>query len=82
METVLILIIVLAVLAYYGVLKSIETGANIANREIELLDTQHRVSVHERTAKLSKRVSEETIMESMKLQSLISSLDSLETKSE
>ena len=61
MELVPVILIVLAVLAYYGFMKSLETGANMANREVEHLDDVHMVSMIERTAKLDDKISDEAI---------------------
>lgn len=61
MELVIILVIAIAVLAYYGFTKSLEQGASMATREMSHLQDVHDVSLIERTAKLNERISEETI---------------------
>lgn len=61
MELVLVIIIAICILAYYGFMKSLETGANIANREVQHLDDVHMVSMIERTAKLDDKISDENI---------------------
>ncbi len=61
MEIVIVLVIALCILAYYGFMKSLETGANIANREVEHLDDVHMVSMVTRTAKLDEKINDETI---------------------
>lgn len=61
MEIVIILVIGLCILAYYGFLKSLETGANIANREVTHLDDVHMVSMVTRTAKLDEKIDDKTI---------------------
>ena len=60
MEIVAIIALIVAVLAYYGFMKSAETVANIANREVTHLEDVHTVSIIERTAALDSRISEDT----------------------
>lgn len=61
MELVIIIVIALCVLAYYGFMGSLEIGANIANREVMHLDDVHMVSMIERTAKLDDKISDANI---------------------
>lgn len=61
MEMVVMVILVIGILAYYGFMKSLETGASMANREVEHLDDLHMVSMIERTAKMSDKISDENI---------------------
>lgn len=61
MEMVILVVIVLAVAAYYGFTKSLETGANIANREVEHLDNMHKVAIVTRTAKMADKIDEDTV---------------------
>lgn len=61
MELVLIIVIAIAVLAYYGFMQSLEVGANMANREVKHLDDVHMVSMVERTAKLDEKIDDATI---------------------
>lgn len=63
MELVLLILVVVAILAYYGFMRSIEVGARMANEEVEFLADQHYVSLAERSAKLNTRISETTITE-------------------
>lgn len=60
MEIVAIIIVIVAVLAYYGFMRSAETIANIGNREVQHLSDVHTVSIIERTAALDSRISEDT----------------------
>lgn len=61
MELIIIVVLGLCLLAYYGFLSSLETGAKMANREVEHLDDVHMVSMVTRTAKLDDKIDEKTI---------------------
>lgn len=61
METIFIILIVLAVLGYYGFMRSVETFAKMGNSEVEHLEDVHMVALIERTARLDAKISEETI---------------------
>jgi len=61
MELIIMLVIGLAVLAYYGFLGSLEKGAVMANREVDHLDDVHMVSMVSRTAKLDDKIDDATI---------------------
>jgi predicted GIY-YIG superfamily endonuclease len=61
MESVLLLIVAVAVLAYYGVMASLEEAAEMANKEVKQLSRQHKVSIIKRTAELEVDISEEVI---------------------
>lgn len=61
MELIILAVLALAILAYYGFLGSLETGAKMANREVEHLDDVHMVSMVTRTAKLDDKIDDATI---------------------
>jgi len=61
METILLLVLVIAVLAYYGFMQSLEVGAGMANREVKHLDDVHLVAITERTAKLADKINDEAV---------------------
>ena len=61
MELIGLVIVVVLILAYYGFMKSLETGAGMANKEVDYLSDVHAVSLVERTARLGERINEETI---------------------
>lgn len=75
MEIIILLIVVVAILAYYGFMKSAETLAVIGNREVSHLDRQHKVSIIERTAKLNDRVNEDTITSVAAMKAKLDALD-------
>lgn len=74
MELVLILVIVIVVLAYYGFTKSLERGANMANKEMEHLEDVHEVSLVERTAKLDDRIDDATIEKALAVKAKIAAM--------
>ena len=61
MELIVAVVIGLVILAYYGFLGSLETGAKMANREVEHLDDVHMVSMVTRTANLDDKIDDATI---------------------
>lgn len=67
METVLLIVVVVMILAYYGFMQSAETVAGIANREVSYLDRQHKVAVIDRTLELESRVTDETVVKMAEL---------------
>lgn len=74
MELIVLIVVVIMVLAYYGFMKSVETGAAIANKEVQLLEDIHSVSVIERTAALDSRISEETAAKAAEVRAKIKAL--------
>ena len=75
MELIILVIVVVGILAYYGFMKSAESLAEIANREVSHLDRQHKVSIIERTHKLNGSVSEQMVSEVAELQAKLNALD-------
>lgn len=63
METIILVVLIVVILAYYGFMRSAETAANMANTEVEHLADVHMVGLIERTAKLDSKLSEKTIAE-------------------
>lgn len=56
METILLVVLIIGVLAYYGFMHSLEVGAKMANREVSHLDDVHMVALIERTARLNDKI--------------------------
>lgn len=61
MDLVLIILVVVAILAYYGFMRSVETAAQMGNAEVEHLADVHMVSLAERTAKLNEKINDSVI---------------------
>lgn len=61
MDIVILLLAVVAILAYYGFMRSVETGADMANAEVQHLADVHMVSLVERTARLNDKINDNTI---------------------
>lgn len=61
MEIVALILVTIMILAYYGFMHSVETGAAIANAEVQHLADVHMVSLVERTAKLNNKINDEVI---------------------
>jgi hypothetical protein len=61
MDLVILVVVVVSILAYYGFMRSLESGAEMANKEVDYLSDVHMVSIAERTAKLGDRISDETV---------------------
>jgi hypothetical protein len=75
MEIAAIIIIIVAIAAYYGFMQSAEVVAKIATREVSHLDRQHKVSVIERTAKLDENLSEDQVTRVAALQAKLDALN-------
>ena len=58
MDLVILVALVVAIAAYYGFMKSLETGADIANAEVQLQSDIHSVSVIRRTGNLSEKLTD------------------------
>ena len=63
MDTVILVIIVVGLLAYYGFMASLEKAAQMANREVNHLDDVHLVAITTRTAKLHEKIDDKVIAE-------------------
>lgn len=75
MELAIIIVVIVAIAAYYGFMQSAEVVAKIATREVSHLDRQHKVSVIERTVKLDDSVSEESVAKVAALQAKLDALN-------
>ena len=74
METVLLVIVVVGILAYYGFMRSFEVGARIANDEVTHMDDVHQVSLIERTAKLNSRINDKTLKDALEAKARIKAM--------
>lgn len=61
METVILLVVIVGILAFYGFMESFAKGARIANKEVDHLVDVHDISIEERTAKMLSRISDRTM---------------------
>lgn len=61
MELVALILVTIMILAYYGFMRSVETGADMANAEVQHLADVHMVSLVERTAKLNDKINDDVI---------------------
>jgi uncharacterized protein YbbC (DUF1343 family) len=77
MEMVVMVLVVVAILAYYGFMKSVETGADMANKEVEHLADAHMVSLVERTAQLNSKISDSTIAEAQEVKAKLKAMRGL-----
>lgn len=77
MELIIVVVIGLCILAYYGFLGSLETGAKMANREVEHLDDVHMVSMVTRTAKLDDKIDDETIKKATEVKAKLAAMRGL-----
>ena len=75
MELAIIIVVSVAILAYYGFMQSAELVAKMATREVSHLDRQHKVSVIDRMATLDKSLSEEKIASVAAMQAKLDALD-------
>lgn len=75
MELVALIIVIVAIAAYYGFMQSAEVVAKIATREVSHLDRQHKVSIIERTSKLNEAVSEDKVAQVAELQAKLDALN-------
>lgn len=74
METIILVVLIVGIAAYYGFMKSLETGAGMASREVEHLDLQHKVSVAERTASLADRLDDDTLTKAAEVRAKLEAL--------
>lgn len=77
MEFIAVILVVVGILAYYGFMKSFETGADMANQEIEHLADVHMVSLVERTAKLNSKINDATITEASEVKAKLKAMRGL-----
>jgi len=77
MELIGLVIVVVLILAYYGFMKSLETGAGMANKEVDYLADVHAVSLVERTARLGDRINDDTIAKAITVKAQLSQMQSL-----
>ncbi len=63
MDLILLVALIVAILAYYGFMRSVETGAKMANAEVEHLADVNYVALIERTSRLHSKISDKTIEE-------------------
>lgn len=74
METIILVVIAIVVLAYYGFTGSLEKGAKIANDEVDHLADVHAVSLIQRTAKLDAKINDETIAKATAVKAKIAAM--------
>ena len=74
MEMVILVVIGLAVAAYYGLTASLEKGAKIATDEVEHLADVHAVSLIQRTAKLDTKINDETVAKAAAVKAKIAAM--------
>lgn len=74
MELVIMILVAVAILAYYGFMKSVETAAGMANREVSHLEDQHLISILERKAKLGSRINDDTVKAATEADALLATL--------
>ncbi len=61
MDLVILVVVVVSILAYYGFMRSLESGAEMANKEVDYQSDVHMVSIAERTAKLGDRINDDVV---------------------
>lgn len=61
METVLIVVVILAVLIYYGLAKLLDKVARIGDRELDYLDEQHQAAIINRKARGATKLTDENV---------------------
>lgn len=79
MDLAIIIIIVIAVLAYYGFMRSVETGAKMANAEVEHLADVHYVALIERTSRLDAKINDKTIEQATSVKAKLKTMRDLAT---
>ena len=78
METVILLIVVVGILAYYGFMSSLEKLAEMGNREVSHLDDLHMVAVTRRTADMSTDISNEVITKAQEVKAKLAEMRKLQ----
>ena len=61
METVILVVVIVCIAAYYGFMRSLEPGADIANAEVQLQSDIHAVSVIRRTGNLAEKLTDSDV---------------------
>jgi hypothetical protein len=74
MELAIVIVVVVCILAYYGFMRSVETGSRMANAEVEHLADVHEVSLITRTARLDSKISDETIAQASAVQAKLKAM--------
>ncbi len=74
MENVYLIIVVVAILAYYGFMRSVEVAANMANDEIQHSSNVHAVSIIARTARLDDKLSDADVMKAVAVKAKIKAM--------
>jgi hypothetical protein len=74
METVYLVIVVVAILAYYGFMRSAETAAQMANDEIQHGADVHAVSIINRTARLDDKLTELNVVKAAAVKAKIKAM--------
>tara|TARA_R110000744_G_scaffold178996_1_gene298006 strand:- start:301 stop:537 length:237 start_codon:yes stop_codon:yes gene_type:complete len=78
METVILLVVVVGILAYYGFMASLEKLAEMGNREVSHLDDLHMVTVTRRTSEMSTDISDETIAKAQEVKAKLAEMRKLQ----
>ena len=78
MELIGLIIVVVAILAYYGFMSSLEKLAEMGNREVSHLDDLHMVQVTRRTADMSTDISDETITKAQEVKAKLAEMRKLQ----
>ena len=74
MDIVILILVVVGILAYYGFMRSVETGAQMANNEVQHMADVHMVSLVERTARLNSRISDRTVTEAQEVKAKLAAM--------
>lgn len=82
METVIIVLVLLAVAIYYGLAKLLDKVARIGDRELDYLDEQHEAAIINRKAKGAEKLTDENIAKATEFSAKLKAMRDAAGKSE
>lgn len=74
METVILVIVILAVLIYYGLAKLLDKVARIGDRELDYLDEQHEAAIINRKAKHAEKLTDENVAKAVEFSAKLAAI--------
>jgi hypothetical protein len=77
MDLAIIIVVVVAILAYYGFMRSVETLSKMGNDEVEHLSDVHYVALIERTSRLNAKISDAVITEATEVKAKLAEMRNL-----
>ena len=74
METVIIVVVLLAVAIYYGLAKLLDKVARIGDRELDYLDEQHEAAIINRKERGADKLTDENVAKAMEFSAKLAAI--------